>query len=69
MSYLKENGIGSQVHYIPVPWQPYYKKRYGTAHLPGAESYYNSCLSLPLFESMTMGDVDRIVDILTDFIN
>ena len=69
MALLKENGIGSQVHYIPVPWQPYYKNRYGTARLPGTESYYNSCLSLPLFESMTMTDVDRVVDILVDCLN
>ncbi len=68
MSYLRKNGIGSQVHYIPVPWQPYYRNRYGTIEFPGACTYYNSCLSLPLFESMTPADVDRVVDTLENFL-
>jgi UDP-4-amino-4,6-dideoxy-N-acetyl-beta-L-altrosamine transaminase len=68
MHALRERGIGSQVHYIPVPWQPYYRDRYGETDLPGARSYYESCLSLPLFESLTLDDVDRIVDTLADFI-
>lgn len=66
MSYLSKNGVGSQVHYIPVPWQPYYRKRYGATNLPGTNAYYNSCLSLPLFESMTIANVDRVVDLLAD---
>jgi UDP-4-amino-4,6-dideoxy-N-acetyl-beta-L-altrosamine transaminase len=61
---LEEHGIRSQVHYIPVHRQPYYRARYGEQSLPGAESYYRRTLSLPLFVGMTMNDVDRVVDAL-----
>jgi len=38
MRRLSAEGVGSQVHYIPVHRQPYYRKRYGTLDLPGAEA-------------------------------
>lgn len=65
MRALREKGIGTQVHYIPVNRQPYYRERYGFSPLPGAESYYASCLSLPLFVGMVEADVDRVVRALT----
>ena len=49
MAHLAEGGFGSQVHYIPVHTQPYYRNRYGVADLPGATRYYESTLTLPLF--------------------
>ena len=61
---LRARGIGSQVHYIPVHRQPYYRDRYGEIDLPGADAYYARCLSLPLFASMEAGDVDRVVEAL-----
>jgi len=61
MLFLREQGIGSQVHYIPVHLQPYYQRRYGAMHLPGAETYYAQTLSLPLFVGMTDADVERVV--------
>jgi UDP-4-amino-4,6-dideoxy-N-acetyl-beta-L-altrosamine transaminase len=62
MQQLRAEGIGTQVHYIPVHLQPYYQQRYGTAVLPGAEQYYARTLSLPLFIGMSDGDVDRVVE-------
>jgi dTDP-4-amino-4,6-dideoxygalactose transaminase len=64
MNLLREAGIGTQVHYIPVHMQPYYHERYGNLELPGARTYYESCLSLPLFPAMAEGDVGRVVDAL-----
>jgi UDP-4-amino-4,6-dideoxy-N-acetyl-beta-L-altrosamine transaminase len=64
MRALSARGIGTQVHYVPVHRQPYYRKRYGELQLPGAEAYYESSLSLPLFASMTDSDVDRVVEAL-----
>ncbi len=61
MSALRANGIGSQVHYLPVNRQPYYRERYGAQVLPGADAYYERCLSLPLFPSMRDEDVSRVV--------
>jgi len=64
MRALRARGVGSQVHYIPVPRQPYYRRRYGQTALPGAEAYYRRTLSLPYFVGMTTTDVDHVVDVL-----
>ncbi|KIG13971.1 Bacillosamine/Legionaminic acid biosynthesis aminotransferase PglE [Enhygromyxa salina] len=63
---LRELGILTQVHYIPVPTQPYYTDR-GADPLgyPGATAYYEGILSLPLFPAMRDEDVDRVVAALT----
>jgi UDP-4-amino-4,6-dideoxy-N-acetyl-beta-L-altrosamine transaminase len=61
---LRERGVGTQVHYIPVHRQPYYAERYGALDLPGAESWYARCLSLPLYPGMADEDVGRVVEAL-----
>jgi len=61
---LSNRGIGSQVHYLPVHRQPYWRARQPETNLPGADAYYARCLSLPFFPTMTMLDVDRVVDTL-----
>jgi UDP-4-amino-4,6-dideoxy-N-acetyl-beta-L-altrosamine transaminase len=66
MAALRKRGIGSQVHYIPIHRQPYYESRYGLQELPGAETYYNNCLSLPLFVGLTEDDVVRVVQALSE---
>ena len=60
MRALQRQGIGSQVHYIPLHRQPYYRRRYGPLALPGAEGFYRRCLSLPLFVGLEEADVDRV---------
>jgi len=66
MAALKQQGIGSQVHYIPVARQPHYEDRYGVADLPGADLYSRSCLSLPLFVGMTEDDVTRVTNAIAN---
>jgi len=61
---LKAHGVGTQVHYIPVHQQPYYAKRYGALDLPGAQAWYDRCLTLPLYPTMADSDVDRVVEAL-----
>ena len=68
MAKLRERGIGSQVHYIPVHLQPYYRDRYADIELPGAMAYYNRCLSLPLYPRMNVDDVTRVVDALGELL-
>jgi UDP-4-amino-4,6-dideoxy-N-acetyl-beta-L-altrosamine transaminase len=62
MERLKARGVGTQVHYIPVHMQPFYRRRYGELPLPGAMAFYRRTLSLPLYASMAVADVDRVVD-------
>ncbi len=63
MNLLYSKGIGTQVHYIPVNHLPYYNK-YNIDSCPNDESYYNKCLSIPLFPSMSDPDIDYVIDII-----
>lgn len=54
---LRAENIGVNVHYIPVPWHPYYRRLgYQKGQWPVAESAYERLLSLPIWPGM--GDVD-----------
>jgi len=64
MERLKARGVGSQVHYIPVHTQPYYRGLYGDGDLPGARAFYEKTLTLPLYPDMTEADVGRVADAL-----
>ena len=57
---LRAEGIGSQVHYIPVHTQPYYRALEPHLSLPGAEAWYKSALSLPLYPGMGDDDPARV---------
>ncbi len=63
MKELSEHGVGTQVLYIPVHTQPWYRKTYGygLGDCPVAEAYYEKALSIPLFAKMTDSDVDKVV--------
>jgi len=64
---LHARGVGTQVHYIPIPMQPYYERLgWRAERFPGALAYYRQTLSLPLFTRMGEGDVDRVVGALRE---
>ena len=59
---LRAENIGVNVHYIPVPWHPYYERLgFRRGGWPVAEDAYERMLSLPIFPSMTDADVDDVV--------
>jgi perosamine synthetase len=64
MKRLRDLGIGTQVHYIPVYQLPYYADRQhiDRGQYPSTESYYKSCLSIPLHPGLTDGDVEYIIN-------
>jgi len=64
MTNLRAKGIGTQVLYIPVHLQPWYRQTYGyrLGKCPNAENYYRRALSLPLYPGLTDEDVDRVID-------
>ena len=68
MNQLKRRGVGTQVHYIPVHSQSYYRRLYGEIDLPGAQIYYNQTLSLPLHLGIERADVDVITDHLLEIL-
>ncbi len=60
---LRENGVGVQVHYIPVYLQPYYKQSgYKTGQCLNAERFYNKVISLPIYPSLSNRDIEQIID-------
>ena len=60
--HLRSAGIGPQLHYIPIPAHGFYRSLgYSMDGLPNAQAYYEQALSLPLFPTMTEGDVRRVV--------
>ena len=62
---LREEGIGVQVHYIPVYLHPYYQKLgYRKGLCPKAEAFYESVFSLPLFPNLRLSEQKKVVDIL-----
>lgn len=64
---LREHGIGANLHYIPVHTQPYYKAMgFANEDFPKAMAYYREAISLPMFYSMHLSDIDRVVESLTN---
>ncbi|ABO23188.1 UDP-4-amino-4, 6-dideoxy-N-acetyl-beta-L-altrosamine transaminase [Shewanella loihica] len=62
---MRAAGIGVHVHYIPVYLQPYYTGLgFNQGHCPEAESYYASCLTLPLYPTLTDSEQDYVIETL-----
>ncbi|MCC6906278.1 MAG: UDP-4-amino-4,6-dideoxy-N-acetyl-beta-L-altrosamine transaminase [Anaerolineae bacterium] len=60
---LRAEGIGVNVHYIPVYLHPYYREQgYQTGLCPLAEAAYQRILSLPVFPAMSDADVQDVID-------
>ncbi|MDA0768343.1 MAG: DegT/DnrJ/EryC1/StrS family aminotransferase, partial [Verrucomicrobia bacterium] len=70
MAALRESGVGTQVLYIPVHLQPWYRENHGFAlgRFPVAESFYGQALSLPLYPGMSDEDVDTVVAAVRDVV-
>ncbi|MEM6767385.1 MAG: UDP-4-amino-4,6-dideoxy-N-acetyl-beta-L-altrosamine transaminase [Bacteroidota bacterium] len=66
--YLHAHQILVQVHYIPVHLQPYYQQMgWKKGDFPQAESFYEQCLSLPLFPQLTEAQQAYVVDKIKAF--
>jgi UDP-4-amino-4,6-dideoxy-N-acetyl-beta-L-altrosamine transaminase len=60
---LKEENIGTSVHFIPVPMHPYYKETFGykQGDFPTAEAIYQRIISLPLYPKMSAQDTEDVI--------
>lgn len=69
MNYLKENEIGTIIHYpIPSPLQTAYKYLgYKKGDFPIAEKYANEVLSLPMYNGMSKEELDFVINKLNSF--
>lgn len=60
---LRKKGLGVQVHYIPVYWQPYYQKLgYRKGICPNAEDFYQREISIPLYPKMSDEDIRYVIE-------
>ena len=67
-NYLKKHNILTQVHYIPCHLMPYYKELgWKEGDLPNAENYYKSCLSIPMFPSISDDEINFVIKTIKDF--
>lgn len=67
-NYLREKGIFAQVHYIPVHLQPYYKNlSWKKGDFPVAENYYEHCLSIPMYHSLSDSEQDYVIETILAF--
>jgi len=65
---LRENNIFAQVHYIPCHLHPYYKSLgFKKGDFPNAEKYYEQCLSLPMFPTLTHQEQHFVIEKVLQF--
>ncbi|EKO3593549.1 UDP-4-amino-4,6-dideoxy-N-acetyl-beta-L-altrosamine transaminase [Vibrio metschnikovii] len=64
---LRENGVGVNLHYIPVHTQPYYANMgFAKGDFPNAEQYYQQAISLPIFHTMSDEQQDEVIRVLSN---
>ena len=67
--FLKKKNVLTQVHYIPLYRHPYFERILGKIRLPGAESFFKGCLSIPLYPHLSENDQDRVIEELGRFVS
>lgn len=68
---LQKQGIGCQVHYMPLHLHPFYRNKFGykRGDFPEAEKYYERAITLPLFPKMTEKDIGKVIKIFKKVIS
>jgi dTDP-4-amino-4,6-dideoxygalactose transaminase len=63
---LRQRGVGTSVHFIPLNQQPVYQRRFGyqPGQFPTAEAVFERACSLPIYPGMTDADIDHVIDVV-----
>lgn len=70
MTKLLAADVGTQVHYIPVPYQPYYQNLgFRVGDFQVAEKYYREALSIPLYYGLSPEQKQKVIDSLKSLLN
>ena len=70
MGLLANKGIGTQVHYVPIPMHPYYSKRgFNIKDYPVTEKYYRESLSIPIFFGLDNNSVLFVAEMISQILN
>ena len=68
-NYLHENKIYAQVHYVPLHLMPYYRQLGNKkGDLPVVEAYYEHCLSLPMYPTLTDEEQQYVIEKVIEFV-
>ena len=66
---LRKANIISQVHYIPLPYHPYYQKKgYNLVGCKNSKNYYDECLSIPIYYGLKNEEQNYIMKIISEII-
>ncbi len=66
---LRALGIGVNLHYIPIPWQPYYRSLgFRQGNWPEAEKFYSEAISLPMYPGLTNAQVNQVIETVTGIV-
>ncbi len=67
---LRSNGIGANVHYMPIHLQPYYQRLgFKRGDFPVSEAYYDQAITIPLYPALTDGQQDYVAEVLKSALN
>ena len=67
---LKEQNIGTSVHFIPLHLHPFYQKKYNFSKgdFPAAEWLFEREVSLPMYPGMSLQDVEYVVNVIREIL-
>lgn len=70
-SFLRRKGINVQLHYIPVYLHPYYQQfpHYKREFCPRAEQFYNQEITIPIYPSLKMREINYVIRNLAEYFN
>ena len=66
---LQERGLGVQVHYKPIYKNSFYQEKFGQVSLEVANDFYNSEISIPCNQTMSMQDAEYVADTVLDVLH
>lgn len=67
-NHLREKNIFAQIHYIPTHLMPYYQQfGWKIGDMPNAEAYYQNCISLPMYPTLTDEEIAYVIDVIKRF--
>lgn len=68
--HLRANNIYCQIHYIPVHLLPYYKQLgWKKGDFPASESYYDRCISLPMYPTLTREEQNYVIEQVISYVS
>ena len=67
--HLRKNGVGANLHYIPVHRQPYYEKLgFKSGDFPEAEKFHKEVVTLPIFPDLSLADQKNVIKIMAEYL-